>query len=214
MFEQYASILLRENAKYNLTAITAPEEIRQKHFEDSLALLGDELSIAQGASLLDVGSGAGFPGVPLKIARPDLQVTLLEATAKKAQFLALLARELELTVRVLNERAEQAAHERAYREAFDVVTARAVAALPVLCELCLPFVKIGGVFAAYKGTAEKAERELRGAENAIEALGAQLERVHSEDTVYGGRTRIILRKKAPTPPVYPRNYGLIKKKPL
>jgi len=215
LFQTYTQILLRENAKHNLTAITAPEEINQKHFADSLALLDDApCPVPQGASLLDVGSGGGFPGVPLKIARPDISLTLLEATGKKAGFLALLLEELGLEGHVLNTRAEQAAHEPAHREQYDVVTARAVAALPVLCELCLPFVKPGGVFVAYKGPREKAEEELQSAARAIKALGAQLEHLHSETTVYGGRSRIILRKIGHTPANYPRNHGAMLKKPL
>jgi len=215
LFPLYASILLRENAKYNLTAITDPEEIRQKHFVDSLALLEDEpCPLPSNASLLDVGSGGGFPGVPLKIARPDIALTLLEATGKKAAFLALLTQELGLEADVLHARAEQAAHDRAYRERFDVVTARAVAALPMLCELCLPFVKPGGAFVAYKGPVEKACKELAAAADAIKILGAEAEHVHSESTGYGGRTRIILRKISRTPAIYPRNHRAMRKNPL
>jgi len=223
LFPLYASILLRENAKYNLTAITDPEEIRQKHFADSLALLDDpsprqrlngEGALPPGASLLDVGPGGGFPGVPLKIARPDISLTLLEATGKKAEFLRALARELGLEADVVHARAEEAAHDPAYRERFDAVTARAVAALPLLCELCLPFVKVGGAFVAYKGPADKAREEIDAARNAVKLLGADLECVHSGTTVYGGRTRIILRKISQTPARYPRNHGAIIKKPL
>jgi len=215
LFQTYTSILLRENAKFNLTAITDPEEIERKHFADSLALLDDApCPVPQSASLLDVGSGGGFPGVPLKIARPDISLTLLEATGKKAGFLALLLDELGLEGHVVNARAEQAAHEPAYRERFDVVTARAVAALPVLCELCLPFVKPGGIFVACKGPREKAEEELQSAARAIKTLGARLERLHSETTVYGGRSRIILRKISQTPANYPRNHGVMRKKGL
>jgi len=213
LFPLYEQILLRENAKYNLTAITDPEEIRRKHFADSLALLDDApCPLPQGASLLDVGAGGGFPGVPLKLARPDIALTLLEATGKKARFLALLAQELGIEATVLHARAEDAAHDPAYREQFDAVTARAVAALPTLCELCLPFVKVGGVFVAYKGP--KAEEELRAAAGAIKILGAELERVHGEATDYGGRTRILLRKIARTPVNYPRNHGIMIKKNL
>jgi len=215
LFPLYTQILLRENAKHNLTAITDPEEINQKHFADSLTLLDDApCPVPPGASLLDVGSGGGFPGVPLKIARPDIALTLLEATGKKADFLKGLCNELGIAAVTLNARAEAAAHEPAYREKFDVVTARAVAALPVLCELCLPFVKPGGVFVAYKGPREKAEEELRGAENAIKVLGAEIERVHSETTGYGGRSRIILRKLSPMAACYPRNHGIMRNKPL
>ncbi|MDR2687776.1 MAG: 16S rRNA (guanine(527)-N(7))-methyltransferase RsmG [Oscillospiraceae bacterium] len=215
LFPLYEQILLRENAKYNLTAITDPAAIRQKHFADSLALLGDApCPLPPGASLLDVGSGGGFPGVPLKIARPDLRVTLLEATGKKADFLALLAAELGLEVSVVNARAEAAAHDPRYREQFDAVAARAVAALPVLCEFCLPFVRPGGVFVAYKGPGEKAREEIGAARRAIELLGGELERVCSEATVYGGRSRIILRKISQTSADYPRNHGAMRKNPL
>ena len=215
LFQTYLEILLRENAKHNLTAITDPEEINQKHFADSLALLDDKpCPVPQGARLLDVGSGGGFPGVPLKIARPDISLTLLEATGKKADFLALLARELGIEAEIIKGRAEHAALIPAYREQFDVVTARAVAALPLLCELCLPFVKVGGVFVAYKGPREKAEEELQAAANAIKVLGAETERVHSEATVYGGRSRSILRKISQTPANYPRNHGAMRKNPL
>ena len=215
LFQLYEQILLRENAKYNLTAITDPEEIRQKHFADSLALLdGEQNLLPAKASLLDVGSGGGFPGVPLKIERPDISLTLLEATGKKAAFLRLLTEELGLEAEVIHARAEACSHEPAYREQFDVVTARAVAALPLLCELCLPFVKPGGVFVAYKGPIDKAREELGGAKNAIKLLGAQVEVLLGEETNYGGRTRIVLRKISQTPANYPRNFGLMRKKPL
>ena len=215
LFQTYLEILLRENAKYNLTAITDPEEVEQKHFADSLALLDDDpCPLPPGASLLDVGSGGGFPGVPLKIARPDIALTLLEATGKKADFLRILADELGLEADVVNARAEVLAHDPAYREQFDVVTARAVAALPMLCELCLPFVKVGGVFVAYKGPLENTREELQSADGAVKLLGARLERIHSETTVYGGRSRMILRKVSQTPANYPRNHGIMRKKAL
>jgi len=215
LFQPYLEILLRENAKYNLTAITDPEEIRQKHFADSLALLDDApCPVPQGASLLDVGSGGGFPGVPLKLARPDVALTLLEATGKKAEFLKALCEELGIEAAVMNARAEQAAHDPAQREQYDVVVARAVAALPMLCELCLPFVRPGGVFAAYKGPKEKAVIELETAGGAIALLGGALEHVHGETTGYGGRTRIMIRKISQTPTNYPRNHGIMRKKPL
>jgi len=215
LFPLYGTILLRENQKFNLTAITDPEEIRQKHFADSLALLDDEpCPLAPHASLLDVGSGGGFPGVPLKIARPDIALTLLEATGKKADFLRALTEELGIEAMVLHARAEEAAHDPAYRERFDVVTARAVAALPLLCELCLPFVKVGGAFVAYKGPREKAEEEIYAAHKAIKLLGAAVERMHAESTSYGGRTRIMLRKISRTPANYPRNHGAMRKNTL
>ena len=212
-FEAYRRILLRENAKYNLTAITDPEEIAQKHFADSLSLL-EAYDVQQSARLLDVGSGAGFPGAPLAITRPDLRVTLLESTAKKANFLRLLAEELDLPLTVVCARAEQAAHSPALRESFDLVVSRAVAGLPLLCELCLPFVNAGGAFAAYKGTREKTEAELRGAARAITLLGGELLQTAGEATNYGERTLVLIRKIAHTPAIYPRNHGAMVKKPL
>ena len=213
LFDAYASFLLTENAKYNLTSITDPDEIRQKHFIDSLLLL-EVAEVAQGASLLDIGSGAGFPGVPLKIARPDLQISLLESTAKKAAFLRLLGEQLKLEFAVINERAETAAYQSVLRGQFDFVVSRAVAALPLLCELCLPFVKAGGTFAAYKGTRERAEQELAQAGQAIKILGAELVGIESEQTEYGERTILLLKKISQTPRNYPRNGGVMRKKPL
>ena len=213
LFNAYASFLLAENAKYNLTSITDPEEIRQKHFEDSLALL-EIAEVAQGATLLDVGSGAGFPGVPLKIVRPDLRVSLLESTAKKAAFLRLLGEQLKLEFAVINDRAETAAQKPELRGQFDFVVSRAVAALPLLCELCLPFVKTGGTFAAYKGTCERAEQELEQAGRAIKILGAEIAGMRTEETIYGERTILMLRKISQTPRNYPRNGGVMRKKPL
>jgi len=226
VFELYMKILLRENEKYNLTAITDPEEIRQKHFEDSLALLElEEFSSyfdqpstvhadAVAPQVLDVGSGAGFPGVPLAIAQPGLQVTLLESTAKKANFLTILAEELQLPLKVLCARAEQAAHDPALRESFDLVVSRAVAALPLLCELCLPFVKVGGAFVAYKGRRAQAEEEARSAAQATALLGGDLARIEPVSCQSGERTLIIVRKLSHTPPKYPRNHGAMVKKPL
>jgi len=213
LFSLYASFLLQENKKYNLTSITNPDEIQKKHFEDSLLLLG-VAEISQGASLLDVGSGAGFPGVPLLIARPDLRVTLLESAGKKAEFLRLLGVRLGLPFAVVNERAEAAAHDRTLRGQFDWAVSRAVAALPVLCELCLPFLRTGGRFAAYKGTREKALQELEQSQGALRILGAEVARVETRQTPYGERTLMICPKISRTPGKYPRQYSSIRKQPL
>jgi len=212
-FSAYASFLLQENKKYNLTSITDPEEIQAKHFEDSLLLL-DIAEIAQGASLIDIGSGAGFPGVPLGIARPDLRVTLLESAGKKAEFLRLLGVRLGLPFAVVNERAEAAAHDPVLREQFDWALSRAVAALPVLCELCLPFLRAGGRFAAYKGTKENAMRELEQSARVLRILGAEPAGIEAAQTPYGERTLVICRKLSQTPGNYPRNYASMIKKPL
>jgi len=215
IFDRYIEILLRENAKHNLTAITEPEEVRQKHFADSLALLEHlPCSLPASAAVIDVGSGAGFPGVPLAIARPEWRVTLLEATAKKAKFLSLLKDELGLPLTILNARAEIAAHDPMLREQFDLVVSRAVASLPVLCELCLPFVRPGGLLAAYKGTAERTNEELALARRAIEVLGGAAEKVVNESSAYGERTIVMLRKLSQSPAACPRNFGNILKRPL
>jgi len=220
-FQQYAALLLEENKKYNLTAITSPEEIQRKHFDDSLLLL-DILREAPAcssllppeSSLLDVGSGAGFPGAPLCIARPDLRVTLLESTGKKAAFLRLLGERLGLAFEVVQARAEEEAHRPALRGQFDWAVSRAVAALPVLCELCLPFLRIGGHFAAYKGLRATALQELEASRAALEILGAELAAVESRQTPCGERTLVLCRKISQTPGLYPRNHGAMLKKPL
>ncbi|MDR1927227.1 MAG: 16S rRNA (guanine(527)-N(7))-methyltransferase RsmG [Oscillospiraceae bacterium] len=213
-FNAYAEILLRENEKYNLTAITSPEEVARKHFLDSLLLLRWQPP-EEGAMLLDVGSGAGFPGMVLAIAREDLRVTLLESSRKKADFLTALARalELELRVQVLCARAEEAAKQPLWRERFDFVTARAVAALPALCEYCLPFVRIGGCFAALKGSAGEQEAVLAG--NAVALLGGAPCALMREDIPgLGRRSCVVIRKISQTPAKYPRKQGMIHKRSL
>lgn len=213
LFSAYAAFLLQENQKYNLTSITDPAEIQAKHFEDSLLLL-DIAEIPQGASVIDIGAGAGFPGVPLGIARPDLRLTLLESTGKKAAFLRELGVRLDLPFTVINERAETAAHDPKLRENFDWAVSRAVAALPLLCELCLPFVKTGGVFAAYKGAREKALVELAQSQHALRVLGAAAVKIETRQAAHGERTILLLKKISQTPGNYPRNHGAMLKKPL
>jgi len=210
-FDRYEQILLRENEKHNLTAITTPEEIKQKHFADSMSILA-HYDIPEESRVLDVGSGGGFPGVPLKIARPDIYLTLLESSTKKCGFLKLLAGELKLDLQVTCARAEEAAHDPELREQFDVVVSRAVAALPMLCELCLPFVEVGGMFVAYKGTLEKTEQELADAANAIELLGGTMFHVKHLQQADGERTLVMIKKIKPTPEELPRkNSAMIKK---
>jgi 16S rRNA (guanine527-N7)-methyltransferase len=212
-FEQYLTLLLAENQKYNLTSITDPAEIQAKHFADSLFLL-DIAALEQGATLLDVGAGAGFPGVPLALARPDLRLALLESNAKMAAFLRLLRDSLAMPWKILNERAELAAHNPALRGQFDWVASRAVASLPMLCELCLPFCKVGGCFVAYKGTAARAAQELAQSQNAIRQLGANRKEMVTKQTAYGERTFILIEKISQTPLIYPRNFSGMRKKPL
>lgn len=200
--------MLRErNEKINLTAITEPEEVKVKHFLDSCSAA--EL-LPGGASVLDIGSGAGFPGLPLKIVRPDLTVTLLDSVNKKVAFVSDVVAELKLSgVTAVHARIEDFPHKGEY----DAVVSRAVAELSTLAEYALPFVKIGGAFIAYKS--EKAESEAEAAASAITLLGGRIREIR-EAFVAAGLTRklIIIDKIAPTPPKYPRGKNLPRLKPL
>lgn len=213
--------LLENNAKFNLTAITAPEEVLHKHILDSLlaaqalrALLPPQTA-AHRATLLDVGSGAGFPSLPIAAALPELSVTALDATAKKCAHMRSAAAAAELgNFRAVSGRAEELAHDGMCRERFDFVTARAVANLPVLAELCLPFVRVGGVFLAMKG--KSAPDELAAAAQGIARLGGKCESstqyfVPGDDAP---RYFLTIRKISATPAAYPRQYAQITKKPL
>ena len=208
--DRYAELLVSYNQKVNLTAITDPEGIEDKHFLDSL-LFACQPEVA--GKMVDVGAGAGFPGIVTKIYKPDLDLTLMEPTGKRVEFLRTVCGELGLAqVEFAKERAEEAAR-KIWREVFDVASARAVAALPVLCEYCLPLVKVGGVFIAMKGPDAAAETEA--SKNALHKLGGKLEEVRAF-TLPDGSTRnlVIIRKISQTPTVYPRNGGKIAKKPL
>lgn len=210
--EKYAALLLEWNEKINLTAITDEEGIAAKHFLDCLAFLR-RAEIKEGARVADVGTGAGFPGIVLKIARPDIDLVLIDSLQKRLNFLSEVCRELGIKATLVHARAEDAGHDKALRESFDFVTARAVANLAVLSEYCLPLVKVGGVFAPMK-TAE-AESELSAAEKALAILGGEVREVkHYEIPVAGGRSAVIIDKKAPTPPKYPRQRVKISEKPL
>ena len=206
-FNRYAEMLRERNEKINLTAITEPEEVKVKHFLDSCSAA--EL-LPGGASVLDIGSGAGFPGLPLKIVRPDLTVTLLDSVNKKVAFMNDVVAELKLSgVTAVHARIEDFPHKGEY----DAVVSRAVAELSTLAEYALPFVKIGGAFIAYKS--EKAESEAEAAVNAITLLGGRIREIR-EAFVATGLTRklIIIDKIAPTPPKYPRGKNLPRLKPL
>ncbi len=208
--EQYAAFLVDYNEKVNLTAVTEGEEILRKHFLDSL-LLDRYGNIPENAALLDIGSGAGFPGVPLALQRPDLHITLLDSLNKRIVFLEKLCELLGCSYTAMHGRAELAAKTSEMREKFDVVTARAVAAMPTLAEYSLPFVKVGGTWIAMKGPNEPIKPALQ----AIRMLGGQL-----TDTIEyhlpGGDARVIyvVKKISQTPTKYPRNSGQIKQKPL
>lgn len=206
-FNRYAEMLRERNEKINLTAITEPEEVKVKHFLDSCSAA--EL-LPGGASVLDIGSGAGFPGLPLKIVRPDLTVTLLDSVNKKVAFVSDVVAELKLSgVTAVHARIEDFPHKGEY----DAVVSRAVAELSTLAEYALPFVKIGGVFIAYKS--EKAESEAEAAASAITLLGGRIREIR-EAFVAAGLTRklIVIDKIAPTPPKYPRGKNLPRLKPL
>ena len=206
----YAEFLVSENEKYNLTALTAPEDVAVKHFLDSLLPLKFGFP-PQGASVIDVGSGAGLPAIPLAVARPDLDVTALDATEKKVAFIAEAAQVAGAKVTAVAARAEEAAKP-PLRGSFDCAVSRGVAALNVLCELCMPFVKVGGVFLAYKGRG--ADAELAEAKNAIAVLGGEVERVERAGLGEAERALVFIRKVKPTHEVYPRAFAKIKKKPL
>ena len=163
-FALYLSLLLEWNKKMNLTAIKDPQQIVIKHFVDSLSLL-QYMDIPKNAAVIDVGTGAGFPGVPLAIVRPDIRLVLLDSLGKRIMFLQTVAQQLSIAAQMLHARAEEAGQKQQYREKFDIAVSRAVAALPVLVEYCLPLVKPGGVFAAMKGP--QAHEELQQAKNAI-----------------------------------------------
>ncbi|MBP3437100.1 MAG: 16S rRNA (guanine(527)-N(7))-methyltransferase RsmG [Clostridia bacterium] len=207
--------MLTVNESFNLTAIKEPRRIIFLHYID--CLLGASF-FPLGASVIDVGCGAGFPSLPLAICRPDLKITGLDATGKKAKYVKDTASLLGLSnVDTVTARAEDAAHLSSMREAFDCATARAVAGLPVLCEICLPFVKKNGLFIAMKG--KNAGEELEAARSALEKLGAKEEQTHATHIHdFSGETflhtTLLLRKKEETPALYPRPYAKILKKPL
>lgn len=215
MLEQlalYREMLLDWNTRLNLTAITQPEEVAIKHFLDSLLPLG-LWELPQGASLVDVGTGAGFPGVVLKIARPDLRLTLLDSLQKRTAFLKALSQSLGQQNEILHGRAEELARNPAFREAYDVATARAVAELPALCEYCLPLVKVGGAFLALKGPA--GPQELQAALPAIEQLGGAPQAPLPYRLPDGSeRVLCVVEKRSQTPTLFPRKSHKITKAPL
>ena len=211
-FQKYMELLVEWNEKLNLTAITEPEEILEKHFLDSLTTLL-ACKPKDGSKVLDVGTGAGFPGVPIKIVRPDLQVTLLDGSNKRLNFLGELCSELGVECRRVHKRAEEAGLDKAMRENYDIVIARAVAQLRVLCEYCLPLVKMKGYFIAMKGPG--ANEELFEARNALDILGGdKVDITQVQLPNAGERNLIVVRKLSFTPKGYPRHGGTITKHPL
>ncbi len=210
-YRRYYDALAAQNKVMNLTAIDGEADSARLHFLDSAALL--TLADFRGKSVIDVGSGAGFPGLALKVAEPDMRLTLLDSLDKRVRFLRGLADELGFEdVDCLHARAEEAPPE--LRESFDIACSRAVARLNLLCELCLPFVRTGGLFLAMKGPG--AEEETREAARAIRLLGGELERV-ALYPIPGTDTRhsaVMIRKVRETPKNYPRRWAQIKKQPL
>ena len=211
-FDLYAEMLVETNKTLNLTAITDPDEIVYKHFVDSLSILTC-LDFKENAKVIDVGTGAGFPGVVLLIARPDLRMTLLDGTNKRLVFIANVLEFLGLNAHIVHMRAELAGKDKAFREQYDIVTARAVANLNTLSEYCMPFVKIGGYFAPMKSA--KTDEEVTAARGAIKLLGGQIEEIKELNIDNCGERYVILTKKiSQTPPKYPRASAQISKKPL
>ncbi|MBQ6891886.1 MAG: 16S rRNA (guanine(527)-N(7))-methyltransferase RsmG [Clostridia bacterium] len=206
-FEIYQRLLAEWNERMNLTAITDPVEVAEKHFADSLAALP---YLKPGMQVIDVGTGAGFPGVPLLIMEPKLELTLADSLNKRLTFLDALLKELGLTATLVHGRAEDLGQDRLYRERFDAATSRAVANLPVLLELTTPFVKVGGSAIAYKGDAAE---ELQNAKSAAFLLHVKLRTVELVSDL-GKRCLIFADKTAPTPKQYPRKAGTPNKKPL
>ena len=211
-FEEYGESLKEWNEKVNLTAIVDDEGILVKHFIDSLLLL-QAVDLPQGAKVADIGTGAGFPGVPVKIARPDISLVLVDSLNKRLAFLEDLCRRLDISAERVHGRAEDLGRMPQYREAFDLVTARAVTNLRELAEFCLPMVKKGGCFGAMKGF--EVEEELAQAKKAIALLGGRVQEVRKYTLPDGGkRSVVVIKKISQTPTKYPRPFAKITKNPL
>ncbi len=204
--DAYYRHVLEANRHLNLTRITGEAEAAVQHFADAM-LLACLCDIPTGCRVIDVGTGAGFPGVPLALLRPDIHVTLMDASGKKTDFIRTALSDMNVPADVLCARAEEAAHT-PLRESFDIAVSRAVAALPMLLELCIPLIKTGGMLATWKG--ETVDEELAAASGALAALGCA---VHSRTPVGRGALLLIVKQK-PTPGIYPRRFSKIKDKPL
>ena len=212
-FQKYFELLVEWNEKMNLTAITDESGVALKHFADSLSLL-NFVDIPQNSSLADVGTGAGFPGVVLKIARPDIKLTLIDSLKKRLVFLNEVCSQLGIDAELIHSRAEDGARDEKLRESFDFAVSRAVARMNVLSEYCLPYVKVGGAFCAMKGA--QANEEFKESLNAINTLGGKLEKKYFFELPENGGERAIavVRKVRNTPQKYPRQSGKIKAKAL
>jgi len=215
-FEEYYHLLIAANQRVNLTSVTAYDGVQRRHFGESLAVAAalyrtGVLQLDQAARTIDLGAGAGFPGLPIKIAHPALRLTLLESAAKKTAFLQEVVERLGLEdVAVVTDRAESAARQPAHRERYDLALARAVASLPVLVELALPFLRLGGLLAAPKGS--RAAQEVAAAAPALGACGGRL--LSAERLPDSPLTLVLVEKVAPSPSTYPRRPGIPAKRPL
>ena len=205
----YADFLVEYNKNVNLTAITEPVEIMYKHFIDSV-LIDRYAEIPENASLIDVGTGAGFPSVPLKLFRPDIKITLLDGLNKRINFLRILCEKLGIEAEFIHDRAEIIGKNLNYREKYDISCARAVANMSVLSEICLPLVKTGGIFIAMKGLTEN----ISDGNNAVQLTGGKITDEIIYDVAGDNRKIVIVKKISQTPTKYPRNSGQIKKKSL
>lgn len=206
-FTKYYELLVETNKVMNLTAITEPEEVAVKHMIDSLLAYDADMA---GKTLADVGTGAGFPGVPLKIAEPSIRLTLLDSLAKRMNWLSGLLPELGVEAEIVTARAEE--HAVSCREQYDIATSRAVARLNVLAELCLPYVRTGGRFLAMKGAL--AQEEVDEAKRGIEKLGGRVAGIYEYPVADTVHRAVIVEKLRPTPAQYPRPFAKIKKSPL
>lgn len=210
--DTFAEMLIETNKSFNLTAIKEPDDVTVKHFADCLAIF-KYVDISENAKIIDVGTGAGFPGLVMKLFRPDIQMTFLDSTKKKLGFIENVLNECGVSGEILHLRAEEAAQLSKYRENFDFATARAVAALPVLSEYCLPFVKVGGTFISMKSA--ESNEEISEGKKAINILGGNIEEDIVFDLVENMPRRIIkIKKNSQTPTKYPRPSAQISKKPI
>jgi len=205
---RFGAAVVKQNEVMNLTAITQPEQVAKLHLLDSLTVL--TVAELSGKTVIDVGCGAGFPGVPLAIACPDTKVTLLDSLGKRMNWLESVLPELGVSAKCVTARAEEAVS--ACREQYDFAVSRAVARLNILLELTAPYVRVGGAVLAMKGSA--ARQELGEAKNAVKKLGLKVEQIHDFDFDGATHSVIVLRKVGPTPPQYPRRYAKIKQLPL
>ena len=213
-FDVFSKMLLEWNEKLNLTAITEPEEIEIKHFADSLTILKTN-KLNDGMSLIDIGCGAGFPSFPIKFALPDTKIVQLDSLNKRVNFLNAVSEELGLKgINAIHCRAEEGGRNKDLREKFDIASARAVASLPTLIELCVPFVKMGGYFIAMKGS--DTDEEINSSKNALKLLGCEIEDVLSLSLPKFEHKRniIVIKKNAPTEKRFPRNAPKPVKQPL